>query len=105
MSERLSEFKHKGKEGEARGKRREFAVSLRKDKRREKLEKRRDLEEFQAKVEAFSQTDVGQAIKNLAPIIDDDSNPESQFQALVQLRKYLANNKTLPIQATIKYDG
>eukprot|EP01147_Barroeca_monosierra_P002867 gene2867-8149_t len=101
MSERLSEFKHKGKEGEARGKRREFAVSLRKDKRREKLEKRRDLEEFQAKVEAFSQTDVGQAIKNLAPIIDDDSNPESQFQALVQLRKYLANNKTLPIQATI----
>eukprot|EP00043_Microstomoeca_roanoka_P012923 m.125676 g.125676 ORF g.125676 m.125676 type:complete len:516 (-) comp15626_c6_seq1:2158-3705(-) len=101
MADRLSEFKHKAKATEHRGKRREFAVSLRKDKRREKLEKRRDLEEFQAQVEEFSQTDVGQAILRLAPEIQDDTDQNGQFEALVQLRKYLANNKTLPIQATI----
>ena len=38
MSGRLSQYKYKGHDEEsARGKRREFAVSIRKDKRREKV--------------------------------------------------------------------
>ncbi|EGD77563.1 hypothetical protein PTSG_08661 [Salpingoeca rosetta] len=101
MGDRLFDYKNKGKAGEHRGKRREFAVSLRKDKRREKQEKRRDLEEFQQQVEQFTQTDVGQAILQLAPQIQNDLDQSTQFAALVQLRKHLANNKTLPIQATI----
>lgn len=38
MEGRMNQYKNKGKDAEAaRGKRREFAVSLRKDKRREKV--------------------------------------------------------------------
>lgn len=35
--------------------------------------------------------------------IEDDSNPENQFQAIVELRRRLAAPKELPIQVTIEY--
>ena len=103
MSDRVADFKNKGKARQQHRKRRELTVSLRKEKRLQKAMKQRDMEQFEQEVQQFEQTDVGQAIMQLAPTIMDDSQPAEQFDAVVQLRKHLANNKTLPIQATIKY--
>eukprot|EP00730_Choanoeca_flexa_P015390 TRINITY_DN7057_c0_g1_i2.p1 TRINITY_DN7057_c0_g1~~TRINITY_DN7057_c0_g1_i2.p1 ORF type:complete len:520 (+),score=87.32 TRINITY_DN7057_c0_g1_i2:67-1626(+) len=101
---RLNQYKYKGRDDEsARGKRREFAVSLRKDRRREKHDKRRELGDFEAEAEQFIDHDeVGQSITALRPIIEDDSDQARQLEALVQLRRLLAASRELPIEAAIQ---
>eukprot|EP00045_Choanoeca_perplexa_P008960 m.84599 g.84599 ORF g.84599 m.84599 type:complete len:523 (+) comp14693_c0_seq1:79-1647(+) len=101
---RLSQYKYKGRDEEsARGKRRDFAVKLRKDKREQKHDKRRDLEAFEHEVESFIQNDeVGQRIMQLRPHIENDAHPENQLKALVDLRRLLAATRELPIQAAIE---
>ncbi|EDQ88954.1 uncharacterized protein MONBRDRAFT_8482 [Monosiga brevicollis MX1] len=85
MADRMTQYKFKGRDTETmRGKRRDFAVSLRKDKRKEKFDA------------------DGQAIAALRPKIENDADPATQMEALVQLRRLLAAPKELPIQATLE---
>eukprot|EP00049_Salpingoeca_infusionum_P017754 m.354218 g.354218 ORF g.354218 m.354218 type:complete len:518 (+) comp16958_c0_seq1:406-1959(+) len=100
MPPRINEFKFTGKSDKLSKKRREFAVSLRKDKRREKFAHKRDI--TPAQVATFVETTkVGKTIVELVPFILDDSDPAEQHSAVVELRRLLATSRTLPIQATI----
>ncbi|XP_044752624.1 importin subunit alpha-3 [Coccinella septempunctata] len=100
---RLQHFKNKGKDqDEMRRRRNEVTVELRKNKREETLQKRRnvpiaDSTDEEEVEKCLSNTNLGLLVAEA----NNDSDPDTQLQAVQTARKLLSSDRNPPIDALI----
>jgi importin subunit alpha-1 len=103
QEQRLREWKRGTDIEESRRKREESSIRIRKNKREENLQKRRNIQSFSQNPTYFVDSTIAERLKELPQLIVDISSNDisRQIEATSKVRKLLSIEKSPPIQEVI----